>query len=198
MNSAQVNYAITEKEVLAIVFATEKFCPYFMGAKVTVHTDHVALHYLMSKKESKVRLMIWLFLLQKFDIDIQDKNESENQAADHLSRLEKEGRPHDGLKINDTIPDEQLLTLPIKELVYQLTTLFVHTQIMVRLRGRGESSKERGELGKGRGRGSMHSSAQRAIITKPTADCGKGSSLSESSSYAPYKEASKGNFVFFT
>ncbi|XP_070049125.1 uncharacterized protein [Nicotiana tomentosiformis] len=44
MNSSQINYTVTEKELLAIVFAIEKFCPYLMGAKVIVHTDHAALH----------------------------------------------------------------------------------------------------------------------------------------------------------
>ncbi|XP_070002262.1 uncharacterized protein [Nicotiana sylvestris] len=55
MNDAQVNYTVAEKELLAIVFAMEKFRPYLMGAKVIVHTDHAALHYLMTKKDSKAR-----------------------------------------------------------------------------------------------------------------------------------------------
>ena len=50
MNDAQVNYTVTEKELLAIVFAMEKFRSYLMGTKVIVHTDHAALRYLMSKK----------------------------------------------------------------------------------------------------------------------------------------------------
>ena len=40
LNDAQLNYATTEKELLAIVFAFEKFRPYFIGNKVVVHTDH--------------------------------------------------------------------------------------------------------------------------------------------------------------
>ncbi|XP_070035042.1 uncharacterized protein [Nicotiana tomentosiformis] len=60
MNDAQVNYTVTEKELLAIVFAIEKSCLYLIGAKVIVHTDHVALCYLMSKKDSKSRLMRWV------------------------------------------------------------------------------------------------------------------------------------------
>ncbi|XP_070025039.1 uncharacterized protein [Nicotiana sylvestris] len=104
MNSAQVNYTITEKEFLAIVFAIEKFRPYLMGAKVIVHTDYVVLRCLMSKKDSKSRLMRWVLLLQEFDIDIQDQKGSENQVADHLSRLEEEERPHDGLEINYSFP----------------------------------------------------------------------------------------------
>nr|XP_009762572.1 PREDICTED: uncharacterized protein LOC104214579 [Nicotiana sylvestris] len=61
MNSAHVNYIVTEKELLAIVFAIEKFPPYLMGAKGIVHTDHAALRYLISKKDSKAWLMRWAY-----------------------------------------------------------------------------------------------------------------------------------------
>ncbi|XP_070048197.1 uncharacterized protein [Nicotiana tomentosiformis] len=115
MNSSQVNYTVTEKELLAIVFIIEKFCPYFMGAKIIGHTDHAALRYLMSKKDSKARLMRWVLLLQEFDIDIQDRKGTENQVANHLSHLEEEARTHDGLEINDSFPDEQLLSILMKE-----------------------------------------------------------------------------------
>ncbi|XP_070049944.1 uncharacterized protein [Nicotiana tomentosiformis] len=91
----------------------DKFRPYLMGTKVIVHTDHVALWYWMSKKDSKARLMRWVLLLQEFDLEIQDRKSSENQVADNLSRLEEEGRSHDGLGINDSFPDEQLLAISI-------------------------------------------------------------------------------------
>ncbi|XP_070003421.1 uncharacterized protein [Nicotiana sylvestris] len=102
MNNAQVNYTVTEIELLAIVFAMEKYRPYLMGTKVIVHTDHAALRYLMSKKDFKARLMRWVLILQEFDLEIQDRKSSKNQVADHLSRLEEEGRPYDGLEINDS------------------------------------------------------------------------------------------------
>jgi hypothetical protein len=49
----QLNYATTEKELLALVFAIEKFRSYLMGAKVIVYTDHAALKYLLTKKDAK-------------------------------------------------------------------------------------------------------------------------------------------------
>lgn len=69
----------------------------------------------MSNKDSKSRLMRWVLLLQEFNIDTQDRKGSKNQVADHLSRLEEEGRPHDGLEINESFPDEQLLAISMKE-----------------------------------------------------------------------------------
>ncbi|XP_070043302.1 uncharacterized protein [Nicotiana tomentosiformis] len=116
MNDAQVNYTVTEKELILIVFAMEKFRPYLTDTKVIIHTDHAVLRYLMSKKDSKVRLMRWVLLLQEFDLEIQDHKGSENQVTDHLSRLEEEGSPHDGLEINESFPDEQLLAILMTEM----------------------------------------------------------------------------------
>ena len=67
LDSAQWNYATTEKEFLAVVFACDKFRPYIVDSKVTVHTDHAAIKYLMEKKDAKPRLIRWVLLLQEFD-----------------------------------------------------------------------------------------------------------------------------------
>ena len=63
LNDAQLNYATTEKELLAIVFTFDKFRPYLIGKKVIVHTDHSAIKYLMTKKDAKPRLIWWVLLL---------------------------------------------------------------------------------------------------------------------------------------
>ena len=56
-NEAQENYSTIEKEMLAMVFACEKFRPYILGPYVIMHTDHAAIKYLMAKKDSKPRLI---------------------------------------------------------------------------------------------------------------------------------------------
>jgi len=67
LNSAQMNYTTTEKELLAVVFACHKFKSYLVGLPVVVFSDHAALKYLLSKKDSKARLVRWILLLQEFD-----------------------------------------------------------------------------------------------------------------------------------
>jgi len=69
---------------LAVVFALEKFCPYLLGSKTTIFTDHSALRYLMMKKDAKARLIRWILILQEFDLEIRDKKGIENIIADHL------------------------------------------------------------------------------------------------------------------
>ncbi|GJR21180.1 reverse transcriptase domain-containing protein [Tanacetum coccineum] len=85
MTEAQIHYTTTEKEMLAVVYAFEKFRPYLP------------------------RLLRWVLLLQEFDITIRDKKGSENLTADHLSRLEN---PHkdvlENKEINENFPLETL------------------------------------------------------------------------------------------
>jgi len=57
LDEAQVNYATTEKEFLAVVFALEKFRSYLINSKVIIFTDHAALKHLMKKSDSKPRLI---------------------------------------------------------------------------------------------------------------------------------------------
>ncbi|BBN67648.1 transposable element gene [Prunus dulcis] len=114
LNDAQLNYATTEKELLAVVFALEKFRSYLVGAKIIVYTDHAALKYLLSKKDAKPRLIRWVLLLQEFDLEIQDKKGSENVVADHLSRLIIPAATEaDSLPLSESFPDEQLFAVKI-------------------------------------------------------------------------------------
>ncbi|XP_074318177.1 uncharacterized protein LOC141654971 [Silene latifolia] len=114
LDEAQTNYSTTENELLAVVFAMEKFRTYLVGAKVIVFTDHVALRHLLIKKESKPRLIRWILLLQEFDMEIRDKKGVENVVADHLSQLINLNVDN-GLPINDYLPDDHLLSLSLGE-----------------------------------------------------------------------------------
>ena len=110
MNDAQLNYSTTEKELLAVVFAFDKFRSYLLGSKVIIYSDHAALKDLLTKKEAKPKLIRWMLLLQEFDVEIRDKKGSENVVADHLSRLVHDEDP---LPIPETFPNEQLLSIEV-------------------------------------------------------------------------------------
>ncbi|KAL0886170.1 hypothetical protein Bca101_010153 [Brassica carinata] len=107
LNDAQMRYATTEKEMLAIVFAFEKFRSYLVGSKVIVYTDHAALRHLLAKKDAKPRLLRWILLLQEFDLEIRDKPGIENGVADHLSRLRIEG----GIPIDEGLREEHVMAI---------------------------------------------------------------------------------------
>ncbi|CAL9005417.1 unnamed protein product [Prunus brigantina] len=115
LNDAQLNYSTTEKELLAVVFALEKFRSYLVGSKVIVYSDHAALRYLLTKKDAKPRLIRWILLLQEFDLEIRDKKGCENVVADHLSRIVVEEQGEAVLPLNETFPDEQLYVVQVKE-----------------------------------------------------------------------------------
>ncbi|KAH9722991.1 hypothetical protein KPL70_006933 [Citrus sinensis] len=112
LNDAQLNYSTTEKEMLAVVFALDKFRSYLIGCKVIIFTDHAALKYLFTKKDAKARLIRWVLLLQEFDIEFRDKKGSENVVADHLSRLDLKFIP-ESLPLNESFPDEQLMSVNV-------------------------------------------------------------------------------------
>nr|GEU49043.1 hypothetical protein [Tanacetum cinerariifolium] len=109
MIEAKSNYTTTEKEILAVVYAFEKFQSYLIMNKSIVYTDHSALKSLFAKKYSKAILLRWVLLLQEFKFKVIDTKGAENLAADHLSRLEN---PHqnvlDPKEINESFPLETL------------------------------------------------------------------------------------------
>ena len=129
LNDAQLNYSTTEKELLAVVFALDKFRSYLIRTKVIVYSDHAALKYLLTKKEAKPRLIRWVLLLQEFDIEIRDKKGSENVVVDHLSRM-THGEEGDAVPIHEAFPDEQLLSIEVSEPWYaDLVNYLVSKQV---------------------------------------------------------------------
>nr|GEW93869.1 reverse transcriptase domain-containing protein [Tanacetum cinerariifolium] len=102
----------SEKEMLAVVYAFEKFRSYLIMNKSIVYTDHSALKYLFAKKDAKARLLRWILLLQEFDFKVIDIKGAENYADDHLSRLEN---PYENVlnpkEINEFFPLEMISKL---------------------------------------------------------------------------------------
>ena len=63
---------------MQVVYALDKFRAYLDGADIVIFTDHSALKYLLTKQNSKARLIRWVLLLQEFNLQIKDKKGVEN------------------------------------------------------------------------------------------------------------------------
>nr|GEX79400.1 reverse transcriptase domain-containing protein [Tanacetum cinerariifolium] len=95
--------------MLAVVYAFETFRPYLVLSKSIVYTDHSALKYLLSKQDTKPRLLRWVLLIQEFDIIIRDKKGTKNLTENHLSRLENPYKDvFKNKDINENFPLETL------------------------------------------------------------------------------------------
>ncbi|XP_073019381.1 uncharacterized protein [Primulina eburnea] len=65
MDAAHQNYTTTEKEMLAVVFAFDKFRHYLVGTNVIVFTDYAAIRYIFAKKDAKPCLINFTYHQKK-------------------------------------------------------------------------------------------------------------------------------------
>ncbi|GJY47809.1 reverse transcriptase domain-containing protein [Tanacetum coccineum] len=117
LNPAQQKYTVTEKELMVVVFAFDKFRSYLILSKTIVHTDHSALKHLFNKQDEKPRLIRWILLSQEFDIEIKDRKGTENVTADHLSRIENDESSDDS-EVDDNFLGETLMEINTKDVLW--------------------------------------------------------------------------------
>lgn len=79
-------YTTTEREMLALVWAIEKFRPYVEGIPFTVITDHASLRWLLNLKDPTGRLGRWSVKLQMYDFKVQHRKGKDLVVPDMLSR----------------------------------------------------------------------------------------------------------------
>lgn len=116
---------VTKREALEVVDGERHFQSYLYGRKLTVSTDHNAVHWLMNIKEPTGRLARWALLLQQHDFTIQHRSGKTNGNADALSR-----RPYEplvaaidkpGLQI-DKVKELQRLDPTLADIIHYLET----------------------------------------------------------------------------
>jgi len=109
LSKAELNYIVTEKELLVVVHSLNKFKHYIIGYQTFVHIDHAAIKYLMNKPDVNARIIRWLLLLHQFDLTIIDKPCKENVVADFLYRMNLPAG-EEGM-VDDQLADEHLFAI---------------------------------------------------------------------------------------
>ena len=87
LHKAERNYSATEKECLGVVWATEYFRHFLLGAEFVVHTDHDPLVYLRSVPCPRGRLARWIGLLEQYSYNFVYVPGKKIPHADALSRI---------------------------------------------------------------------------------------------------------------
>ncbi|GJY75646.1 reverse transcriptase domain-containing protein [Tanacetum coccineum] len=88
MTNAQAHYTTTEKELLAVVYAFEKFQSYLVLSKTIVYTHHSTLKYLLDKQDAKLRL---LRLENPHQVDLEKKEINETFPLETLRMISFHG-----------------------------------------------------------------------------------------------------------
>ncbi|XP_064469873.1 uncharacterized protein LOC135384605 [Ornithodoros turicata] len=86
LSPAEMNYSVTEKECLAVMFGLKKFDMYLDGTTFTIQTDHQALSWLQRLKKPSGRLARWALALQGYSYHVEYLKGNANKVADALSR----------------------------------------------------------------------------------------------------------------
>lgn len=87
LNFAEMNFAITERECLTVIWALENFRPYFNQLLVKVIIDHKPLEHLMPGKNLSPRMIRWALRMIEFNIQIKHGPGATNTVLNFLSRV---------------------------------------------------------------------------------------------------------------
>nr|GEW08961.1 reverse transcriptase domain-containing protein [Tanacetum cinerariifolium] len=121
MTEAESNYTTTKKEMLAVVYAFEKFRSYLIMNKSIVYTDHSTLKYLFAMKDSKARLLRKVLLLQEFTFKQKGQEAIEILKACHYGHTGGENRASWLNKLDDALwVFHTAYKTPIESTLYKL------------------------------------------------------------------------------
>ena len=111
LSKVELNYTVIEKELLVIVYSSNKFKHYITLYQAFVHTSHAIIKYLMNKSDVNARIIRWLLLLQQFDLTLIEKPRKENVVAIFLSILTLPASDEE--MVDDQLLDEHLFSISV-------------------------------------------------------------------------------------
>lgn len=86
----ETRYSTVEKECLAVKWALDTLRYYLVGKDFTLETDHRALQWLHTMKDSNARVTRWLMAMQPYRFTVRYRPGKTNVTSDFLSRPEDE------------------------------------------------------------------------------------------------------------
>jgi hypothetical protein len=110
LSPVELNYTVTEKELLVVVHAINKIHHYITSYEVFVHTDHSSIRFLVNKPITNGRVTRWLLLWQEFNIIVLDRPRKDNVVVEFLSRINNED---DDIPVDDSFLNEHLFSLSV-------------------------------------------------------------------------------------
>ena len=84
--SAQRNFCVTKRELLAVVMAVTHFCPYLYDQEFRLRTDHPSLLWLYTRTKPSHQVARWLKSLVKFNFLLDHRAGTKHENTDGLSR----------------------------------------------------------------------------------------------------------------
>jgi hypothetical protein len=85
-NKQDMNYCITRRALLGLIFALKHFRQYCLGRKIIVRTDHAPLISLQTTPTPSAQMCRWLDLIAEFDMVIEHRPGARHGNADGCSR----------------------------------------------------------------------------------------------------------------
>ncbi|XP_068097047.1 uncharacterized protein [Hyperolius riggenbachi] len=87
LTAAEKNYAVVERECLAIKWALDSLRYYLLGRKFRLISDHAPLYWMKQNRGTNARVSRWFLSLQEFNFLVEHRPGKEHQNADALSRV---------------------------------------------------------------------------------------------------------------
>jgi hypothetical protein len=86
LNHTEQRYSVAEEELLATVFALQKFRFYVFGREINLYTDNKALPFIHSCTLTSSSISRWILRLQEYDLLVKHISGARNFLTDTISR----------------------------------------------------------------------------------------------------------------